>query len=93
MSKEHRVSIKSVALALTLGILLVVSVVGAYRIWVSMDGGEMSTHGFIALIGGSILTLLVGGGLMVLVFVSNRSGHDDIVAGMPSSKDEDNDRN
>lgn len=92
MSKIENTPFKTAILALALGVLLIVSIVGAYRIWVSMEGGEMSTHGFIALIGGSILTLLVGGGLMALVFVSNRSGHDDVVARMTSPGEDDSDR-
>ncbi len=67
---------KALLLILVLGGLLVVSAVGAYQLWVSMEGVELSIHGMIALIGGLILTFLVGGGLMLLVFISSRSGHD-----------------
>jgi hypothetical protein len=68
--------LKALLLILVLGGLLAVSAVGAYQLWVSMEGVELSIHGMIALIGGLILTFLVGGGLMLLVFISSRSGHD-----------------
>jgi hypothetical protein len=37
----------------------------------------MSTHGWIALILGTLLSLALGGGLMALVFHSARKGYDD----------------
>ncbi len=71
---------KSVLLILFLGALLLVSAVGAYWLWTDMAGVEISLHGMIALIGGLILTFLVGGGLMALAFFSSRSGHDQKVS-------------
>lgn len=67
---------KALLLFLVLGGLLAVSAFGAYELWESMEGVELSLHGIIALVGGLILTFLVGGGLMLLVFISSRSGHD-----------------
>ncbi len=46
-------------------------------IWRELDGVEMSAHGWIALTLGAVITILVGGGLMALVFFSNRHGYDD----------------
>ena len=40
---------------------------------------QLSVHGYIALIGGGLLTLAVGGGLMALLFLSARRGHDETV--------------
>jgi hypothetical protein len=37
----------------------------------------MSMHGWIALGAGTLLSILVGGGLMALVFFSARRGYDD----------------
>ena len=47
-------------------------------VWVfsNFDPSAMSVHGWIALIGGSVLSLLVGGGLMALAFYSQRAGYD-----------------
>ena len=40
---------------------------------------EISIHGIIALVVTGVGCLVVGGGLMSLVFHSSRSGHDDEV--------------
>lgn len=49
-------------------------------IWAMLaDGVPFRLHFVIALGGGIVLTLLLAGALMGLVFVSNRSGHDDAV--------------
>ena len=41
------------------------------------DASAMSTHGWIALLHGTLLSLALGGGLMALVFHSARKGYDD----------------
>ena len=46
--------------------------------WSSVGGTHISLVGWIALAGGALVTLLVGGGLMALVFYSARRGYDDI---------------
>jgi len=58
--------------------LLVLSGAAAWRIWSALDDAKMTAHGYIALAVGVTLSLLIGGGLMALVFFSARSGHDDI---------------
>lgn len=40
-------------------------------------GGEISGHGLVALALGALGTLLLGGGLMFLVFYSARRGYDE----------------
>lgn len=47
--------------------------------WV-MAHGDTSIHLMLALGGGIFLSLMLGGALMGLVFLSNRSGHDDEAA-------------
>jgi hypothetical protein len=49
--------------------------VGHYA-WNSVDV-EMSVHGYVAMILGIIFSLVVGCGLMALVFYSNRRGYDE----------------
>ncbi len=66
-----------VLVLVTLGFLIGGAVVG-YRAWSDLGAVEMSRHGYIALIGGSILTFALAVGLMALVFHSNRHGYDDI---------------
>jgi hypothetical protein len=46
-------------------------------IWLKSFGDPVGVHMIIATIAGVGLTVLVGTGLMGLVFLSNRSGHDD----------------
>ena len=42
-----------------------------------IDTEGVSTHGMIAIVLGTMFTVLVGVGLMALIFYSNRSGQDD----------------
>ena len=49
----------------------------SYTAWSSMPGVEMGVAGNTAMILGVVLTLAVGGGLMALLFLSNRRGFDD----------------
>lgn len=65
--------------AMLLGILAL-TVVLAVIMWTSTEGPvTISLRGFIALGLGALGTAVVGGGLMALVFISNRSGHDQAV--------------
>ena len=50
-------------------------------LWLYQTGAEMRLHLVIATIAGVGLSVLVGTGLMGLVFLSNRSGHDEDVGG------------
>lgn len=47
------------------------------RTWTTLGGIEMSLHGYIAMSLGIFFTVLLGCGLMALVFFSNRAGYDD----------------
>lgn len=58
--------------------LLALSGAAAWRVWSALDGAEMTVHGYIALAAGVALSLVVGGGLMALVFFSARKGYDRI---------------
>jgi hypothetical protein len=52
-----------------------------FTVWrMRVDGVPFHLHFVIALGGGIIISLLLAGALMGLAFVSNRSGHDDVVA-------------
>ncbi|GGE45198.1 hypothetical protein GCM10011367_19970 [Marinicauda pacifica] len=57
--------------------ILIASVWFAIQSFTQIDA-TMSVHGWIALILGVILSLLIGGGLMALVFFSSRRGYDDM---------------
>ena len=58
----------------------------AASLWLAGDtwahiGGEIPFVGWLAIAGGVFFSLLVGGGLMALMFYSNRHGYDDINRG------------
>jgi hypothetical protein len=57
--------------------LLGITVVWAIWGWEQTTGTEMSVHGWIAMILGIVLTMLVGFGLMGLMFYSSRRGYDE----------------
>jgi len=64
----------------SLGVLLailIVTVVWATTVWTSSSNVAMSKHGWIALGLGTFFSLVIGCGLMALMFYSSRSGHDD----------------
>ena len=65
-------------LAVLLGLLALASGFG-YWVWMELGDVEMSRHGWIALTLGTVVTFLVGAGLMGLVFYSHRRGYDDRV--------------
>ncbi len=58
------------ALIVALGLL-------AFGVLRDFDPSVLSLHGWIALGLGTALSLLLGGGLMALVFYSARTGYDD----------------
>jgi prolipoprotein diacylglyceryltransferase len=64
-----------IALVALLG-FLAIAIWYAVRAWQSMQDVPMSTTGWIALVLGASFTLLVGGGLMWLVFYSSRKNYD-----------------
>jgi len=47
----------------------------------AVQGMELGLHGSIAMAAGVFFTMLLGCGLMALLFYSNKSGHDDIASG------------
>ena len=68
---------KTLLLVVSLVGLLLLAIGGAVHVWIDMGDVEMSTAGIIALVLGAVMSLLLGGGLMFLVFLSSRRGHDD----------------
>lgn len=60
--------------------LLGASVFYAYGIWTALGAADMPRWMYAAMAGGVLFSLLVGGGLMGLVFYSNRAGYDDRAA-------------
>ena len=55
---------------------LIAAAAYAIRAWTALDGVAISTAGWIFMFLGVLFTLLVGGGLMALVFYSSRNDYD-----------------
>jgi len=77
-----------IALLLTVLLgLLAASLWYAYGLWTSLEAADMPPGLYIAMAGGVLFSLLVGCGLMALVFYSSRHGYDDRAAsGDPPTK-------
>jgi len=60
---------------IVLGTLLGAAIWFAFYGW-NLIEGQVSTHGMIALVLGVVFSMALGGGLMALVFWSNRKGYD-----------------
>jgi hypothetical protein len=56
--------------------VLIATVIAAYFGW-NLGSAEVPTAGYVAMAFGVIFSLLVGFGLMALVFYSSRSGYDE----------------
>ncbi len=70
-----------VLIILALFALLAASVWFAGSAWERLAGDPIPIYGYVAIAGGALLSLLVGGGLMALVFYSSRHGYDDLSGG------------
>ena len=68
-------------LAVPLFALLALSIWFAGAAWEHIGGEPIPFYGYVAIVGGVLISLLVGGGLMALVFYSSRHGYDDLSGG------------
>jgi hypothetical protein len=57
--------------------LLVLALWFAGVAWERLGGEPIPLYGYLAIAGGVLFSLLVGGGLMALVFYSSRHGYDE----------------
>lgn len=64
-------------LVVTMMAFLIGSIVLAISVWRSVGETAIGGHGWAALIIGVTISLVIGGGLMALVFISSRRGYDD----------------
>lgn len=67
-----------------LAALLVVAICFAVYTWRAIEGPPIPAEGHIAMWLGIVFSLLVGCGLMALVFYSSRHGYDDAVGHAPN---------
>jgi hypothetical protein len=70
-----------VVLILALLALLAGSLWFAASAWISLEGPAMPAEGYVALGFGILFSLVVGCGLMALMFYSSRHGYDDEAGG------------
>ncbi len=70
-------SMRSLYVIVPLFGLLAVAFWFAGTAWVRFEGDPIPLYGWIAIAGGVFFSLLVGIGLMALVFYSSRHGYDD----------------
>jgi hypothetical protein len=68
-------------LVVALFALLAASVWFAGAAWERLGGDPLPFYGYVAIAGGVVFSLLIGGGLMALVFYSSRHGYDDLSGG------------
>jgi len=73
---RQQLSLSQALVLVILFAMLVFAVVWATMAWTSEDV-TMSIHGWIALSLGTFFSLLIGCGLMALMFYSSRSGYDE----------------
>ena len=79
--KRGRDFIPVAILVAALFALLALSVWFAAYAWTHLGGDPIPSYGYVAIAGGVVVSLLVGGGLMALVFYSSRHGYDDLSGG------------
>lgn len=72
---------RKIALVLPLFGFLAASVWFAFFVWTTDEGPPMPVTGYVAMILGVLFSLLVGIGLMALIFYSHRHGYDERVQG------------
>ena len=63
---------------LPLFVLLAAALWFAGSTWLRLGGDAIPLYGWFAIVGGVFFSLLVGGGLMALMFYSSRHGYDDL---------------
>lgn len=72
-----KLTLRSWVLLLVLFSLLVFAIIVAYLGWTSASGTDVPASGYVAMAIGVVFSLLVGFGLMGLLFYSSRHGYDE----------------
>ena len=79
-------TVRILLVAVPLLALLALAIWFAATAWIRLGGDEIPLYGYAAIAGGVVFSLLVGGGLMALVFYSSRHGYDDLSGGDGQSR-------
>lgn len=80
-AKPYMRVMRKIALILPLLAMLAGSIWFAYFVWITDDGPPMPVTGYVAMALGILFSLLIGIGLMALVFYSHRHGYDERAQG------------
>lgn len=83
----QRIGTGQIIILVVLTILLVLTAAWGISVWNASSGVEIGKHGWIALGLGTFFSLLIGCGLMALMFFSSRSGRDDAADPFRSNRD------
>jgi hypothetical protein len=78
---------RTLVLIIALFAILAASVWWAISLWMSVEGPPMPTGGYVAMWLGIAFSLVIGCGLMVLMFYSSRHGYDERARGGGSTHD------
>jgi hypothetical protein len=73
--KSKRLGAGGWLIIIALGVILGASIWFMFYGW-NLTNAQIDTNGYIALTLGVVLSMALGGGLMALVFWSNRKGYD-----------------
>jgi hypothetical protein len=65
------------ALVVALAAILIAAAWFAAHAWISVEGPPMPANGYIAMTLGIVFSLIIGCGLMALIFYSSRHGYDE----------------
>jgi hypothetical protein len=76
------VTMRILALSIPLFVILAASIWWAVALWSSVEGPPMPASGHIAMWLGIIFSLVIGCGLMALMFFSSRRGYDERADGL-----------
>jgi hypothetical protein len=74
---ERKLSLGTIALIVALIAILVAALWYAASAWISISGPPMPAVGYVAMTVGIVFSLIVGCGLMALLFYSSRHGYDE----------------
>jgi hypothetical protein len=75
--QQRNMSLGTIALVVALIAILAAALWYAAGAWISVAGPPMPTVGYVAMILGIVFSLIVGCGLMALLFYSSRHGFDE----------------
>lgn len=71
---------RSLYVVIPLFALLIATIWFLIAAWNHIGGPDVPAYGWLAIGGGAFFSLLVGGGLMALLFYSSRKGYDERAA-------------